>query len=294
MDWDYLRYIHAIGSTGTLQKAAQKLGVHQSTVMRRLSQIEEALGVRLFDRHREGVSLTVAGEEAMSFAEKLKNEVDDVERRLMGHDNRPKGLIRVTTTDTLANHVLGPLVSGFQREFPEIQLEIDVGNPYLNLTKRDADIAIRPTNTPPENLVGRRVANVATAIYGSQSYFRAIPESEPLSKHRWLLPDDSLSHLSSVRWFKRELGEVVPIARVNSLDSLLALVRAGVGIGPLPCFMGDADAGLIRSVKAFEDAGVGLWLLTHRDLRHVARIRAFLDFSFEFLCDRRAQFEGET
>jgi len=292
MDWDDLRYIRALGTAGTLAGAAETLGVHHSTVFRRLGRIERELGVRLFERHREGFSLTAAGEEALTAAERLGEEVDELERRLAGRDTRPSGTVRMTTTDTLLDSLLGPVLARFRSEHPAIRLEVTVGNPFLSLSRRDADVAVRPTAAPPENLVGRRVADVATAIYGARSYLEQAPPPEDLAAHDWIAPDESLSHLKSSRWLRTELSSVEPVVHCNSLTGMLAVAAGGAGLAPLPCFMGDQEEELVRVQGPLPELGVGLWLLTHRDLRRVARIRALLDHLHEELKAQQPLIEG--
>ena len=292
MDWDDLRHILALGAAGTLAGAAERLGVHQTTVFRRIGRIEEALGVRLFDRHRDGFSLTPAGEEAAATAERLGVEVDALERRLAGRDTRPSGTVRMTTTDTLLDSVLGPVLAGFRRAYPGIRLEVITGNPFLSLSRRDAEVALRPTDDPPDTLVGRRVADVATAVYAARDYLAESPPPGALAEHDWIVPDDSLAHLKSARWLRRELPDLEPVIRCNSLNGVLAACRGGAGLALLPCIMADSRPDLVRVVEPMDELATGLWLLTHRDLRRVARVRALLDHLHEALAARRDAFAG--
>lgn len=292
MDWDDLRYIRALGRAGTLAGAAEELGVHHSTVFRRLGRIEKRLGVRLFVRYREGFSLTAAGEEVIATADRLGVEVDELERRLAGRDTRPSGTVRMTTTDTLLDGLLGPLLGRFRRSYPEIRLEISVGNPFLSLSRRDADVALRPTVSPPETLLGRRVAELATAVYGARDYLEQKASPRRLADHDWIAPDDSLAHLPSARWLRRQWPQVEPALRCNSVTGMRAACRGGAGLAALPCFLADPVPGLVRLQGPIDSLKVGLWLLTHRDLRRVARIRALLDYLHGALAGRRALFAG--
>lgn len=292
MDWDDLRHIRALAAAGTLGGAAEGLGAHPTTVYRRIGRIEAALGVRLFERHREGFSLTPAGEEAAATAERLGGEIDALERRIAGRDTRPTGTVRLTTTDTLMETLLGRMLAGFRKRYPGISLEVVVGNPYLSLSRRDADIALRPTANPPETLVGRRVADVATAIYGAESYLREAGSADELSALAWVAPDESLAHLASARWTRTELPSVEPVLRCNSLNGVLAACRSGLGLAALPCFLGDQSPELVRVREPIPELTVGLWLLTHRDLRRVARIRALLDHLHEAFAGCRSAFAG--
>lgn len=292
MEWDDLRYVLAVGRHGTLSAAARHLGVNHSTVFRRIGLIEERLGARLFERHRDGYTPTPAGEEAVALAERLESEVGHLERRLAGRDTRPSGTVRVTTTDTLLLGALAPVLAAFCALHPEIELEVVAENRFLNLSKRDADVAIRPTSAPPETLVGRRVCGVATAVYGSTAYFAAAPPLDNLGVHAWVAPDDSLAHLPSSRWLRATLQNARIVLRANTLLGLLVSAEAGVGLAALPCFLGDAAPGLRRVRPPVDELTTGLWLLTHRDLRRVARVRTFMDFLDRELRRRSDTFEG--
>jgi DNA-binding transcriptional LysR family regulator len=299
MEWDDLRYVLAVGRHGTLSAAARQLGVNHSTVFRRIGLVEERLGARLFERHRDGYTPTPAGDEAVALAERLEGEVDGLEQRLAGRDTRPSGTVRVTTTDTLLTEALGPLLASFRSAYPDIELELVVENRFLSLSRRDADVAIRPTTAPPETLIGRKVCAIATAIYGSAAYLAGAPPPGELAAHAWIAPDDSLAYLPSARWLRRTLPGVRPALRANTLLGMLAAADAGVGLAALPCFLGDGTAGLRRVRAPLDELSTSLWLLTHRDLRRVARVRAFMDFSdrelrrmssiFEGRCDRLAR-----
>lgn len=292
MNWDDLRYVLAVGRHGTLAAAGRALGVNHSTVFRRLGLIETRLGVRLFERHTDGCTPTPAGEEALELAERLEGDIDGLERHLAGRDTRPSGTVRVTTTDTLLDAALGPAFAAFCDKHPEIDLEVVLENRFLSLSKRDADVAIRPSTSPADTLVGRRICTIATAVYAAESYLAGAAEIDDLARHDWVAPDDSLVHLAAARWLRTALPSVKPRFRANTLLGVETAVRAGVGLGALPCFMGDAAPELRRVRPPLEELSSELWLLTHRDLRHVARVRVFLDFMDVELRRMGAAFEG--
>lgn len=294
LEWDDLRYLLAVGRTGTLSAAARQLGVNHSTVFRRVGLIEERLGVRLFERRRDGYTPTPACEEAVALAEKVEGEVNNLERHLAGRDTRPSGMVRVTTTDTLLFGPLAPVFKAARCAYPEISLEVIVDNRFLSLSKRDADIAIRPSLTPPENLIGRRICGIATAIYGAKSYLDRAPATDTIDEHDWIAPDDSLAQLASARWLRTNVKPEQEVFRTNTLYGMLTAARAGLGLAPLPCFIGDSAADLRRVRPPLDQLTSELWLLTHRDLRHVARIRAILDFADRELRKMAALFEGRT
>jgi DNA-binding transcriptional LysR family regulator len=290
-DWDDLRLVLAVFREGTLSGAARRLGVTHSTVFRRLGAIEEQIGVRLFERFRDGYSATPAGETAAAAAARLEDAVLTLERKLSGQDLRPSGTVRITTTDTLGPILMRHLPA-MRALHPEIQLEIAVSNAMANLTRREAEIAIRPTPDPPELLVGRRVADIAHAIYGSRDYLSR-HGGKDLPAHDWIGLDDTLASTAIARWMRENIRAAHIACRVDALPALRDAAVAGLGLALLPCYAGDPVAGLRRvTSKALPEPRLALWLLTHDDLKRTARIRATLDFLAKAFRSERALLEG--
>ena len=163
------------------------------------------------------------------------------------------------------------MLAAFRGAFPAVLVELVVSNELFDLRRRDADVAIRPTATPPESLVGRRLGPIAMAVYAAEGGVET-------TEAAWIGPDDTLSHLSLARWLATTGKEDRVVFRANSLVAMQAAAGAGVGCAALPCFMGDAATGLVRCGAPIESLASELWLLTHPDLRQVTRIRAVLDF----------------
>src|SRR5918997_5171671 len=158
MDWEDLRYALAVADASSLAAAARGLGVNHTTVLRRVNGFEERLGLRLFDRLPTGYALTAGGEELLAAARRMAETVTELERKLSGQDLRLEGTLRVTTTDTLMAPLLPPVLARFRALHPGIVVEVATANAFANLTRRDADVAIRPALEPPETLVGRRIS----------------------------------------------------------------------------------------------------------------------------------------
>jgi DNA-binding transcriptional LysR family regulator len=292
LGWDDLRLVLAVFREGSLSGAARRLGVTHSTVFRRLGTIEQDMGVRLFERFRDGYAPTAAGEMAAASAGRLEDEVFALERKISGEDLRPSGLVRVATTDTLSA-ILMRHVAAMRRLHPEIRLEIAISNAMANLTRREADIAIRPTPEPPELLVGRRLADIAHAVYGSHDYLSRQVEGD-LSAHDWVGLDDALAHSVIGRWMRENIDASLIACSVDALPALRDAAEAGLGLAMLPCYLGDRVSGLRRATPQTPSSPRStLWLLTHSDLRRTARVRATLDFLAAAFSSERMLLEGK-
>lgn len=288
-NWDDLRIFLAVARSGSLSGAARTLGVNHSTVFRRIGAFEEALGVRLFERLPGGYLLTPAGEEMRDGALRVEEEISGLSRMVTGQDLRLSGMVRVTTIDMLAFGLLPRHLAGFRKAYPGIDIELVVGNATLSLTRREADIALRVGNAPPETLVGRRVGRLVFAVYGSAEYNARRPEPD-LGQHDWIGFDSE--HAALARRFASFLPEVQPMLRTNSVAAALAAAQAGIGLAPLPCGIADLEPDLVRIAPLPDDFTLDLWLLTHEDLRRTARMRAFLDFLADELAAEAPLLEG--
>lgn len=286
-NWDDLRLFLAVARAGSLSGAAREVGVNHSTVFRRIGAFEDSLGVRLFDRLPSGYALTAAGEEMQASAERVEAEIAALDRRVTGQDLRLSGVVRITTVDMLAQGLLPRHLVAFRRAYPGIEIELTVGNATLSLTRREADVALRVGNQPPETLVGRRVGRLVFAVYGAAEAGRA---TAPLAERPWI--GLNAEHAPLVSAFEAFLPGVRPGFRVSSVAAAIAAARAGIGLATLPCGIADLDPGLTRIAPLPESFTLDLWLLTHEDLRRTARIRAFLDFMAEVLAEEAPLLEG--
>ncbi len=292
--WDDLRLVKAIADAQGLAGAAERLGVNHSTAFRRLGQIEAALDVMLFERHRSGYAPTVAGEELVAIAGRIDEDIAGFARKLAGREFTPAGELRVTTSDTLLIHLLTPLLAAFRQQCPEVRLELVVGNQALNLSQRDADVAIRATDRPPENLVGRRAARIAWALYGDGRSFAPPAGDRPadLRQMPWVGLGENLGSVHAARYLREQVPADRVAYRVNTVLGLAEAIEAGIGIGHLPCFVADTRPGLVRLAPPAPELADDLWLLTHPDLRRSPRVRVFLDFLAAEIARRRDLIEG--
>ncbi|HET9934621.1 MAG TPA: LysR family transcriptional regulator [Polyangiaceae bacterium] len=291
-DWDDLRYALAVADAGSLAGAARLLRVDHTTVLRRIAGLERALNARLFERLPTGYALTPAGEELVAAARRVSETVTEVERRIAGEDLRLTGVLRLATSDTLMNTVLPEALAGFAAAHPSVTLELSTSTSMVNLTKREADVALRPARKIPENLVGRRIAQVAIALYAAPSYLQHSPPRKALSKHVWIGLDDSLSETSVAQWMARELKDVSIRTRTDTISAAARAAVAGLGVAALPCYLGDLTPRLRRLGKPIAAMSTDLWLVTHEDLQKTARVRAIMDWLSNVLTQERDLLEG--
>ena len=291
MDWDYLRYIRALAIGGTLAKAGELLGVHQTTVLRRLDQMEESLGVQFFERSRDGLQLTPVGETAFREAERLAIEMENLERKLVGQDSAPVGKVRLAAEDVMMGALLSPILAELVREFPDIELETLTDNDVANLSHREADLTLRPENKPQATLEGERIGAIESAVYGSARYCRRHRNMD-IENHPedclWIVPDETFSHLATGRWYRKHLKNVTSFIRCNSLQTMHALARDGAGLAVLPCYLGEGTRELRRLSDPLEGESVDLWLHVNQDTQQMARVRIVM----EYLVDRLQTLES--
>lgn len=276
MEWDDLRYVLFLGREKRLVRAAMKLGVSHSTVGRRVRELEKRLGVRLFDQHREAFEPTASGRELMAVAEELELRVQSLERRVVGRDAELRGPLRVSTMDLLYQRHL-PDFATFAAQHPSVELHVAVKDDAVSLTKGEADVALRLTNKPPDNLVGRRLKRVEFAVYASRELVRKVGADAPLSAFPWVHWDDPVL----AKWLDGWLAKHARGARVGMRVShgammLKPAIAAGIGVHFLACFEGDGDPTLQRLGPVHKEFGRDVWALTLPALRHTARVRAFM------------------
>ena len=176
-----------------------------------------------------------------------------------------------------------PRLAAFSAEHPQLQLELVVNDSMLNLTQREADVAVRGSNRPPGNLVGRRVGAIETALYASATYLETLGPAPGESDYRWIGHAETLSHLASARWLRENVAPEKVALRVDSLINLADAVAAGFGVGWLLCPLAGVRPGLVQLRPPPRELDTQVWVLTHPDLRRVARVRALAEYLYETL-----------
>jgi DNA-binding transcriptional LysR family regulator len=290
-DWEDLRFFLEAHRTGSLTQAARALGVEHTTVSRRIAALEASLGVRLFDRTPRGYEPTAAAQELRPLADRVEEQVLAIERRAdPGRDLT--GVVRIATSNQLATDFVVPALPAFRARHPGITIELSAENRDIKLSRREADLALRMGRMRERGLVTRKLADLAHAFYARRAG-RAAPALD-LDGDVFVGFDDSLAHLEHSRWLDRIAPARKTAFRANTIHCLHAAIRSGLGVGILPCFVGDADPSLVRLDAAEAPAPRELWLLVHGELRRSARIRAVLDCLVERADAMRPSFEGRA
>jgi len=289
LDWDNVRVFLHVSRKGSIRAAAEVMGVNHATVSRRIARLEQQLGVRLFEKLPSGYQITSAGEEIISIAETMEQEALTMERQIYGRDTRLSGSLRVTMPEVLATHLMMPELARFSEQYPGIALEIMTSYETLNLTKRQADIALRLCyGSPPEHLYGRKLVSVHRAVYASKKI--VINQTE--NKHlRWISKeDDGRVPVWAVDAYKKCNQQHLV---VNDTAVQLAAARHGMGVCINLCFIGDNDPELDRWPPGYSSPYGDLWILTHGDIRRTPRIKAFMKFATDAVLGKRNLFEGQ-
>jgi len=289
IDWNDLRYVLETVRHGGLSGAARALGVNHATVSRRIQAAEQASGAVLFDRLPGGYAPTAAGLEAAKAAESMESASAGLSLSIAARDQRLSGQLSVTAPQLLIERILGGILAEFCAAHPEIELQLFASNEALNLSQREADVAIRVSDAPLETLVGSRVADQRAAVYVSRAYGERL-SAAPRQRLNWI----RFSHWPGV---PAELGDAWPERRValvvDDMTAAIGAVRAGIGATRMPCFLGETDPALMRLPGVGSFAYPGIWVLTHRDLQRVKRIETFMEFAAARLRRLRPVFVGD-
>ncbi|MBZ0227299.1 MAG: LysR family transcriptional regulator [Bauldia sp.] len=278
-DWNDLRYFLAVARHGSTIAAGKALRTSQSTVHRRLSELEKRIGRKLVTRTAAGYRLTDFGNELRPYAERIEASVENFERHVTDIERDGSGVIRVTCPEPIVNRMM-PLIERFHARHPRLRVEFVMSDRYLDLAKGDADVAFRSGDTDDE-LVGRKIADSVWAVYASADYIQrhGKPERiEDLTRHPLVCLDDSMSNQRVAKWLKGAAPGAKIAARNNSVLGLMYAVKSGVGIGPLPTAIADGEPGLVRILGPIPELARSWRLLTHPDLRRTPRVAAFFDF----------------
>jgi DNA-binding transcriptional LysR family regulator len=282
--WDDLRVFLAIYREHSLGQAAHRLAINASTVSRRLDSLEEALGMTLFDRTRDGAAPTAAAEELLSIAERMEQAAVDLGVAAEAFEVEPEGVVRITAPPGIAEHLVAPSIPRLIARYPRLRVELDSTISYVDLTRRQADLAIRTMRPTAGDLVAKKLTTSRTVIAASYGYADSLGVLRDPTDAQWITWGHDLNHIPSGRW----VGAVVPedsiVLRTSSFTAQLQALRSGIGVALLPkAFLELVD---LREVRVGRKLARNLpdlpmdqvWLVGHRALRDVPRVAAVWQF----------------
>jgi DNA-binding transcriptional LysR family regulator len=281
-DWNDLRHFLAVARHGSTLAAGRALGLSQSTVQRRLIELERRLGRQLVQRHPTGYQLTEFGREMLPYAERIGEAVQGFEQHLADSRRDVVGVVRVTCPEPLMFLLQkSPLLDRFHALHPGLRVEFVMSDRYVDLAKGEADIALRSGDTDDAQLVGRKIADSIWAVYASKAYVErhGKPERvEDISRHAVIGLDESMANHRAAKWLAQVAPDAKIVARNNSVLGVVYAVKSGIGLAPLPTAVGDAEEALVRVLGPIPELARSWRLLTLPELRKAPRVASFFDF----------------
>lgn len=280
-DWNDLRFLLAIAREGSTLAAAKALNVSQPTVQRRLAALEASVRRKLVERHPTGYRLSEFGKLLLPHAEEVERSVAALRRQIEAGGHDLGGTLRVTCPEGMASRLFAPLIESFRARHPGLRVDLIMTDRRLDLANGEAEIAVRIHEPGDGSLVARKITESLWAIYASRSYVRlhGRPHSlEDLQHHAVIAFGGELADNHAGRW----LRETAPLARIaatgNSMLGMLAAVKSGAGLAPLPTLLGGSDDDLQAVLGPVPELSTKVYLVMHSDLRSIPRVRAFCDF----------------
>ena len=282
LNWDDLRHFLAIAREGSIGAAARSLRVNQSTTQRRLQALEQALGCPLVERHATGYQLTPQGQILVASVSDVEAAVDAVQRRVASFDNKDVGLVRVTCLVSVGQRLIGSgLLDVFHARHPGMIVELLMEQRVLDLSKGEADIAIRGGTPGPGALVARKIAEPPWGIYASRVFVERYGRpAEPRDIERFLVVEltDEFQNLPAVRWMRSYAPQAKIAVRCANIPGVHLAVRAGAGLAPLPAIYAADDADLVSLFGTIPELTYPMFLVAHKDIRRRPRVNAFFEF----------------
>lgn len=295
IDWDTFRYIVAIADSGSASAAAESLGVDASTVQRKITRFEKNHGLKLFERLRSGFTPSVECAAIIETARTMEESVNAIGRQVLGSDLRLEGRVTVTTTDTLAQNLLSTHLSAYQREHPQVVIDLSVTNSRLNLSRMDADIAIRPSLNPPPNLIAHRVAQLGMRLFshpdlGSDMIDLKAIEDVSLP---WIGLGEGLDGSPAYRWVRKNVPQSRVCITADTFPTIARLCEEKAGLAMIAASIGDKSSCLVRRSELIQECAAPLWVLTHPETRYSARIKSLSNWLVTSLKSDASIFEGQ-
>ena len=284
MNWDDLRFFLALAREGTVSGAGRVLEVKHTTVARRIAGLEEQLGSRLFDRMPSGYAMTQVGENLMPHALGVEERVNAADREVFGMDVELSGSLKLAASYDVFTRLITPKLHLFIDKYPGIELELVSSTGLVDLGSRQADIALRLSPKPPEQLIGHNIVPLSHGVYASEAYLEQKHNTDQLIlwSHERAMPDWVADHFPNARVF----------ARASEIMTMMDAVKNNLGMARMPCYVADAEPTLRRIDVSLTPSDWRVWVLSHADLRSTARVRACREFLIDIIEQQRELIEG--
>ena len=289
MDWDKLKIFHAVAQAGSFTEASGTLNLSQSAISRQIQSLELTLKTSLFERHARGLSLTEDGEVLFKTANEVIIHLKAVETSLMEKKDKPSGKLIVTTVVGFGSIWLTPRIKEFMDKYPEMEVEVIVTDKELDLSTREADVAIWMRQPTQLSYIQKKLIDINYHIYGSPKYLEenGYPNTvKDLDKHKFIVYGKGTpSPLSQTDWIlkvgKKDSSKRKSVMRVNNIYSLLLAVESGVGLAALPDYMVQEKSSLVKVLPNIDGPKYEAHFVYPQSLKNVARIKSFRDFIFD-------------
>ncbi len=281
-DWNDLKYLLAVARHESTTAASRALEVNQSTVQRRLVELERCMGQALVRRHPSGYRLTSFGEQLLPLAQQVEQAVAALTQHVETFQREVAGVVRITCPEPLVYRITNStLFDRFRARYPGLQVEFVMSDKYLDFSKGEVDIALRSGDTEDNALVGRKVGDSLWAVYASPKYIarRGQPDRvQDLERHDWVGFDETMAKHRAAQWLRQVAPSAHVVARNNSMLGLVSSVKSGLGLAALPTALGDAEPDLVRVLAPIPELARIWRVLTTPELRRTPRVAALFDF----------------
>lgn len=284
-EWDDIKYFLAVARHGSTIAAAKALKLSQSTVQRRIAELERKLGRELVKRHATGYRLTEFGEELLPYAEQIERAALAFEQRKATIERGEVGLIRITCPEPIVYRIMkSALLDRFHAKHPKLRVEFVMSDQYVDLARGDADVALRSGDTDDDVLVGRKIADSLWSVYASKAYIERYGRPETiadLARHATVGFDGPMATNRAAKWLQEVASHTPVAARVTSVLGLVSVAKSGVAVVPMPIALGDAEPELVRLFELVPELTRSWRILAHPDRRRTPAVAAFFDFIAE-------------
>jgi len=277
-NWDDARFVLALSRTGTIRAAAKILSVNHTTVSRRIAAMEKQLSARLFEQTTQGYVLTASGQIIVQAAETMEDLVHGSQQQIEGADTALSGDVHIHIPDIFNDWVCEQLAP-FSRQHPNLRIHVSSDTAVANLARREADIALRFTDSPPEDMVGQKVCKMPVALYKNVDF--EFDPNKDLAGYPWVRWSDVFSGSRVEKWISKKSKDTKNVTRVSTYGTLTSFIRHGAGIGLLSPWFAENDPKLVQLTPIIEELLMDVWVLIHPDLRGVKRIKSIKDLLIE-------------